>query len=325
MKCQKNHIFFFCMLCCVCIFFSAAQAQTKVIDRIVAIVDNEIITQVQLEKTIASYKKQIQASRLSSDQREQAMEKLKKNMLSQMIDRSLARQEARKYRIEVSDKEVDAAMESMRVQSHLTPAQFAMALESEGISLKDYKAQIRQEILQSRLVNQVVRSKVVVTESDIRQYYDEHILDYQKPETYILSNILVQDKDLAHRIRSQLDEKKDFAGLAREYSISANGTDGGKLGSFTMDSFSPVIREAVQKLKKSDYSQVLETGQGYQIFLVEDIIPAGGKPLDQVKEDIHNILYKKAEKEKFTSWIASLKQHAHIEIKFPVLAGSEAK
>ncbi len=323
MKFQKHHILFFCTICCVCVFFSTAQA--KIVDRIMAIVDNEIITQVQLEKAIATYKKQIQASGLSSEQRFQAMKKLKKNMLAQMIDRSLARQEAKKYRIEVPDKEVDAALENMRLQNHLSPAQFDMALQSEGIRLKDYKEQIRQEILQSRLVNQVVRSKVVVTESDIRQYYDEHINDYQESETYILSNILVQNRALADRIREQLDQGKNFAKLARQYSVSANGADGGKLGGFTMDSFSPVIRAGIQDLKKGDYSQVLGTGQGYQIFLVEDIVPAGGKPFDLVKEDIHTLLHKKAEKEKFASWLASLKQHAHIEIKDPVLAESEAK
>ncbi len=319
MKFQKIYcIWALVLFLCWGIFLSGVQA--KVVDRILAVVDNEIITQVELEKAITAYERQIKSANMDAPAREKALAKVRNTMLEQMIDRSLARQEAKKYRIQVSDKEVDTIIENMRKQNNLSKLQFAQALREQGMDLDQYKKQVHQEILQSRLINQVVRSKVIVTDADIRNYYDTHLQEFGKAKEFRLRNILVKSRSLGNRIKAQLDDGKDFAELARAYSVYANASSGGELGVFPVDSFSPEIRAGIENLKKGQYSGVLETANGYQIFFVEDIIPAGGKPFEQVKGQIREKLYKKASEEKFTDWLEGLKKHAHIEIKkaFPV-------
>ncbi len=297
-----------------CGFFLSG-VHAKIVDRVLAVVDNEIITQVELNQAITVYERQIKSANMDDARKQQALAKVRQTMLEQMIDRSLARQEAKKYHIEVSDREVEDIIENLKKQNNLSSVQFLRALREQGMDLDQYKKQIRQEVLQSRLINQVVRSKVIVTDSDVRNYYDTHIREFGKLEEYRLRNILVKSKSLADKIKGQLDEGKDFAELARSYSIYANAQSGGELGTFSVDSFSTEIRAGIENLKKLQYSGVMETANGYQIFFVEDIIPAGGKPFGEVKDQIHEKLYKKASEEKFATWLEGLKKHAHIEIK----------
>jgi peptidyl-prolyl cis-trans isomerase SurA len=81
-----------------------------------------------------------------------------------------------------------------------------------------------------------------------------------------------------------------------------------------MDNFNETIRDAVLPLKEKQYSDIIQAGQGYQIIYVEDILETGGKTLDQAKEEIQDILYREQVEQKFTDWIASLKENAHVKI-----------
>ena len=149
-------------------------SSAEIIDRIVAVVNNEIITLSQLNKAANPYKRNIEASGKSGEEKKIMFQTLEKEMLQQLIDRSLTAQEAVKYNIDVVEEDVDNAINNFMATKQLDQEGLEAALASEGVSYKEYRAKMKGEIVQSMLINRAVRSQVIITDSDIKTYYDAH-------------------------------------------------------------------------------------------------------------------------------------------------------
>ncbi|WP_457553794.1 SurA N-terminal domain-containing protein [Desulfobacula sp.] len=286
----------------------------EVIDRIVAIVNSDIVTWVQLSRETAPYMNKITSSGYSDEKKDEATREINNKVLNAMVDRLLTQQEAQKYQINVSDNEIDAAQKNVKDSRSLSQEEFEAALHKEGLTLKRYRENVKKQILQSKLINHAVKSKVVVTESDIKNYYDANAQKYRGKKKYHLRNILMADEDGIKEIKRMLDAKKDFSNLAEKYSISPNAPDGGDLGAFDINNFSESIKEIISHLNKGEYSNIISTAQGFQIFYVEDIVLSGNKTYEQAYDEIHNILYRKLSEKKFKTWLESLKKNAYIKI-----------
>lgn len=286
----------------------------EVVDRIVAIVDNDIITLGELSKETAPYIQNMDSSGYSQEKKEAAIKQINLKVLSALVDRLLTQQEAKKFQISVSDSEVDNALENVKKARSLTQEEFENALKQEGITIKEYREDIQKQILQSKLINNTVKSKVIITESDIKNYYEANAQKYSGKKKYHLRNILMDKEDGIKKVLAELNLKKDFASLAKQYSLSSNASDGGDLGFFDIQNFSENIKEIISGLNIKDYSKVISTPQGFQIFYVEDIVLEGSKTLEQAHKEIHELLYNEQVEKKFKTWLESLKKNAHIKI-----------
>lgn len=173
---------------------------------------------------------------------------------------------------------------------------------------------MKEEILQSRLISRAVRSQVIITDSDIKTYYDAHADAFTGVKKYHLRNILMKSETDLAAIELKIGNPDSFEQLARVNSIASNASDGGDLGIFDINNFSEEIKSSLQTLKKGEHSPILFVGQGYQILFVEDIVVEGNKTFDQARDQIENILYKEQAEKRFKEWIESLKTHAHIKI-----------
>ena len=285
-----------------------------VIDRIVAIVDNDIVTLVQLNKETSPYMKNIESSEYSGDKKKEAIQTINKKILNALIDRSLTQQEAKKYHLDVSVVEIDNAVENVKESKSITQEEFEKALEQEGLTLKDYRENIKKQILQAKLINHAVKSKVIITESEIKKVYEDSTKKYSGKKKYHLRNILIKNEDEIKEIKKKLDKNKDFSSLAKEYSIASNASDGGDLGTFDINNFSISIKDSISKLNKGDYTDVMQTTQGFQIFYVEDIVVEGVKTFQEAYDAIHASLYNEQVEKRFKTWLESLKEKAHIKI-----------
>lgn len=288
-------------------------AHAQVVDRIVAIVNDEIITLNELNQALRPYVDNINSAGYTGEQRENILFKLRSDMLSRMVDRKLTDQEVQKYNITVTDKEIDTAIERLKQAQRMTHEDLLKALDQDGMTFADYRVKMRQEILRPKLINYSVKSKVVVTDREVAAYYTENMAEYTGVRKYKLSNILLTDRDVAVSVRDRLESGEDFKDLARQFSKAPNAGDGGFLGSFTLDTFSDQLREAVGQLDQGQYTGVLSTDQGFQIFSLDGIIEAKAIPLDDVKEEIQRKLYDEIVEEKFNSWLDSLREKSHIK------------
>jgi len=124
----------------------------------------------------------------------------------------------------------------------------------------------------------------------------------------------MQDKDKIDAVKLKIDNKEDFSALAKQYSMAPNASDGGDLGVFDIASFSTGIKDSIAVLKKGEHTGVIQTAQGFQIFYAEDIEKGNEKSFEQVKDEIHESLYREQVEKKFETWLESLKKKAHIKI-----------
>ena len=200
------------------------------------------------------------------------------------------------------------------------------ALEHDGLSYEEYRKQIKERMLRTRLVNREVKSKIVVTDEDARAYYDSHQKEYGGLTKYHLRHILIKapasaGKDENERnlqrikdIYKQLKEGESFEKLAAQYSEASSAERSGDLGVFDIGMLSRQIRQAVEGLEAQQFSEVVDTDQGYQIFYVEEIIHSGGRPFEDVRAEIQEKIYADVVDQKFNEWIKDLRQRSHIEI-----------
>ncbi|MBF0229461.1 MAG: SurA N-terminal domain-containing protein [Desulfamplus sp.] len=309
------------------VFVASNSINAKLIDRIVAIVNNDVITLIDLNSALQPYLQKIESSGYGDEKKKEILSQLTGDMLNRMIERKLTDQEAKRVKITVSDKEVDSAIERVKQSQLMSQEELEKALKDDGLSFADYREKIREEILRPKLINQSIKSKVVITDSDIKNYYEKHNQDFVGITKYYLRNILVkseenkdESKKKIENIKKRLDGGEDFKAVAKAESEGANAEEEGDLGFFDWETLSDTIKKAVENLKAGDHTDVIETDQGYQIFYVENIDNQNSNKADSVKLDkevseaISKRLYDDIVETKFREWLDALRAKSHIKI-----------
>ena len=179
---------------------------------------------------------------------------------------------------------MDQALEQLKRSMHYTDEDLRQGLEKEGYTMEQYRDQVKDQLLQRRILNFEVKSKVVVTPEDVEKYYKAHPEIYGIRKQYHLRNIIMRfagtggdkPKETVYAkmldIHKQLENGASFKELARLHSEASFAERGGDLGVFALDDLSDQLREAIKGLKPGEFTPVLETPQGYQILFV-DITP----------------------------------------------------
>lgn len=290
-------------------------AQEEVVDRIVAIVNDDIITLSQLDMAAAPYRENIEASQESSARKKEMMAQMYPQVLNQLVENSLVVQEAKRMGITVDDKDVDNAVENFKREHNLDQERLELGLAAQGITLEQYRERIREQILQSMIVSRAVRAKIVITDEEIKNYYDTHYQEFKGKKTYHLKNIIVRDSTDLSTVQGKLENKVDFSQVAKDYSIGSNASSGGELGKFDISSFSDEIKKALEGVGKGQYTKPVNMGDSFQILYVADIISQGQGPVqEEVEKQIQDILYREYGAVQFKTWMENLKNSAHIKL-----------
>jgi peptidyl-prolyl cis-trans isomerase SurA len=324
----KSIFFIICMLLC-CTFgdpFPVNAKDAETVDRIVAVVNDDVITLIELNKVVKPYLEKIRTLGYLPDKEKELIFKVRKSMLDRLIDEKIEDQEIKRAKIEVSEHQIDQAIERIKETNYYTDEDLRAGLAKEGLTMQEYRKKIKEQMLRARLVNLNVKSKIVITKEDIKAYYEKHLDQYGEKKKYHLRNIIMtvpepSDSDKRLEIKTKMDEilKKleagqSFEALAKEYSQSPAASDGGDLGLFEFDALSPMLQKAIKKLKPGGFTPVLDTDQGFQIFFLQKIVKTAGKPLEAVSSEIEQILYDNTTDRKFHDWIQGLREQAVIKI-----------
>jgi peptidyl-prolyl cis-trans isomerase SurA len=319
-----------CAVCTVLLFFCFSDIQkaggAEVVDRIVATVNDEIILLYDLNQTIKPYVDRIKASNYSYEKERQMLFKIREDALNMLLERKLAEQEIKQYKISVDRQEINNAIERMKKTTFITDEELREELSRRGLTLEAYRKQIEEEILREKLISREVKSKIVITTEDIKTYYENHKDLYSGKKKYHLRNIIMKvpgDADETEKLMifkkietvlNELNQGEPFNKLARIYSDSPLASEGGDLGLVEVKDLSPQLQEAVEVLKEGEYTPVLDTDQGYQILYVQEIQKSPGKTLEESTPEISQKLYKDTVNIKYASWLKDLKSRSHIKI-----------
>ncbi|WP_455243564.1 peptidylprolyl isomerase [Petrachloros mirabilis] len=286
---------------------------TTVEDRIVAIVNSDLIMWSEVKRELAPERERIERQ-YQGEERARRLKLAESMALTSMIERRLQLQAAKTHAIDVSDQEVKQAVRQLIQQG-------------EKIDEKDPAAtrNVREQLILLRVVDRDVRSNVMVAEPEMRRYYKEHRDRFALPEEYTLSQILIRPRspdEIAYarekslEVVAQLKMGESFEDLALRYSDGLNSSRGGRLGLVRQGELLPAIERAVSTLTPGGISDVIESPEGFHIVRLEDKKPKQFRPFEEVRQEIQSLVFQQKSEDMFQTWLADLKNKAYIEIKF---------
>lgn len=303
----------------------ASTAGAEILNGIAAIVNDELITTLELNREYAQVLKE--EEKRGAVLPEAAL-KLRLEVLNSLIDRKLVRQKIKELNIVISEEEIRQSIEDIKRQNKLSQEALVSALLAQGITFDQYKAQMKEQLERLRLMSQEVKSKIQVSEREIREFYDANRDLYLEEPTYRARHIFLKvDKkasnDEIKKIMSKAADvvaeaksNSDFASLAKKYSDEAGAAkEGGDLGTFKKGDMLPEIESAVLTMKPGEISELVTTPAGFHIIKLEEKSPEKLKPFETVKASIDEILYRKKSEERFKQWAEELRKAAAVEIK----------
>ena len=275
---------------------TAPAEPAEVVDRVVAIVGDEIVllSEVEEELYLASMRGEIS---LTDDA---AVQERRKQILDQLVESKILLAEAKRQGIRVDREETDHALDDTiaDVRKRFPDEEsFLAQLETEGVTLDQLRAsqraKLEEQLMVRQLVDKNVRSKVDVDEREIRAYWDEHKSEIPRlPARLDLSRILVSlqvpgdvDSAAVRRARivhDRLVAGEGFTNLAKAFSEGPGAKQGGDIGWFSSDDLDPAMLEALRGLKPGDVTDVVVSPHGAQIIRVEELDPKKGLHLSQI-------------------------------------------
>ncbi len=294
---------------------SAAQVE----DGIVAIVNSDLIMLSEVKRELAPEQERIQKEH-RGDALARRLKTAEYMALTSMIERKLQLQEAKARSVTVTDQEVRQAAQQMKQQGRAID-------ETKPAEMKG----LQEQLTLLRVVDREVRSKVMVADSDMKRYFQEHRDRFALSEEYTLSQILIKPRsqndtaDAREKVRevmARLKQGESFEDLALRFSDGPNASHGGHLGLVRQGELLPEIERTIATLVPGGISDMIETPEGFHIVHLEDKKPKQFRPYEQVRNEIQGLVFQQKSEDVFQSWLADLKNKAYIEIKFEsVLSG----
>ncbi len=296
------------------IFLFFMVSDGEVLDRIVAVVNEDIITLVDLDKALKPYYLELEKTAYPVEKKEAVINKLRREMVEKLVEFKLIEHEAERLHIRVTDKELKAAIDRTLDEQGITEDELKQALLKEKITFEQYKNDMRSKILQPKLINRIIKANVIITDEEVEKYYGNHLDQYKGSKKYYLKNILNPSEQVIEMARELLDQGHDFSEIAKKYSTAPNAAAGGDLGSFELDAFADNIKDSIESLEKGQYTDVILTDGGFQIFFIENIELTKGKTVQAVKDEIVRKLYAAKAEKKYYEWLKGLKEKSLVKI-----------
>jgi parvulin-like peptidyl-prolyl isomerase len=300
------------------------QAQTE--DRIVAVVNNDVITLYELNRMVSAYVDRIAQSSRKED-REKITAEARTVIMSRMVDDMLVEQEAKKSGIVVKEDDVMGSLNDMLTRRRMKLDDLKAALLKEGSTFEAYKEEMRGHLMKMRLATKEVRSKISVSDEEIGNYYSKNRDIYEGKEAVRLQQILLAlpkdaDEETRDKLRAEaetilgkLKSGESFGLMAARFSQGPAAQTGGDLGFVEKGTLLPVVDEAAFKLKENELSPVIESAIGFHILKITDRRGKGIKSLAVVREEIKEEITNEKMEKKLQDWIQELRKKSYVDVR----------
>ena len=301
----------------------------KVVEEIIARVNNEIITRSDYNRELASAEedaKQECQARCTPQQLDADIADRKKNALRDLIDQSLLVQRGKDMGLSV-ETEVIKQLDQIRQQNNLASMEdLEKAVSAQGLNWEDFKSNIRNKILVQKVVGQEVGQHITIGHDEVLKYYNEHKAEFVRPEEVALREIeintegkkeseLPELKKKAETALQRVKNGEDFGEIAKRFSDGATAKQGGYLGMYKRGELAKPIEDVVFKMKRNDLTDVLDTKQGFLILQVMEHYDEGQQPVEKVENEIMNSLYNQRMQPAMRDYLKTLREQSYVVIK----------
>jgi len=257
-----------------CISLSASMAQAEVVplDRVIAIVDNGVVLESELNDRVSMFEQRFEAKGTPLPSEKVMRERL----LDQLVVEQIELQMAARLGIRVSDSQLNQTMESIAQQNGLTLDAFQEQLIADGISYQSAREQVKREMLVSQLQQRSVGSRIRITDKEVDDFLKSAAGQAKSQEEYHTAHILLSNNDstdtaaLAKELVAKIKDGASFSKLAATYSSSSTALDGGDLGWRTQDELPTLFAEIVPKLRPGELADPIETSGGVHLVMLTE-------------------------------------------------------
>ena len=275
------------------LLISISPSQSQQIERIAAIVNDEVISTYDVQQRI-----NLVLSSSGIQPTQDIIQRVQAQVVRTLIDEKLQLQEAEKYEVEISDDEVSQAITRLAQQNNLQPGALEASLRSSGINTETLKTQIRAELAWNRVVNGLLGSRVSVTQDEIDQVLGQLISSANRPQ-YLVSEILLeiptlqQEEEIRQggiQLIQQMQQGAPFQVVAQQFSAAASAAQGGDIGWVQDGQLQPSLNDALRGMQPGQISPPIRTPSGWVLLALRDRRIVGGADPLKAKIDLRQIL-----------------------------------
>jgi len=316
-----------------CLFFllaagvstgSSYGAETR--NRVVAVVNNQIITLHELNKTIQEL-----TGYSAEDIRQHSeaqFQDVRRQILMRLVDEKITEEKIRELNIRVGDRQIDETIERIKQDNRLTQEDLLAKLEEDGLTYEKYRVRIKGQIERAQLVDYEVKSKIIISDADIARYYKQNASSFEQEEQVHLASIFLMRRnpndpeDLnelkrrGEQILAMLKAGEPFSEVAGRYSDGPGADEGGDLGAFRWDQLDPEARRVLEAVPEGGVTDLLVRPNGLQIIKVLEKQAGKKRLLEEVRDAIYETLYRKEVDRRYNEWIEGLRQSSYTRIIF---------
>ncbi|MEP1215276.1 MAG: peptidylprolyl isomerase [Marinobacter sp.] len=302
MKANLRHCARILMVLMAVAFSATVQAERKLLDEVVAVVNDDVILQSELEARINTIVGRLSAQGTGLPPRDI----LEERVLEQLITESIQLQMADRAGMRISDNELNETMASIARRNNMTLEQFEQQLAQEGVTYREAREQIRNEMITSRVQQRQVGNRVRVTDREVQNYLDAMAGQGRSNAEYELAHILIEvddfndeeevsaARDKVETLREEIVAGRDFREVAVAESDASNALDGGNMGWRAENRLPSLIANVVPDLEPGTVSPVLQNNSGFHLVMVMD--RRGGEQAQMIEQAmVRHILVRTSE------------------------------
>jgi parvulin-like peptidyl-prolyl isomerase len=295
----------------------------EAMDRIVIVVNDEVVTQREFDRVFLPIKRNIEENFTGSDMQAELKE-AEAGVKDHLINAKLATSLAKKNNISIDEEELEKRIETIKRAYYGSEQEFLMALKERGTNLSEFEKEIRDQMLAQKLVREKVSDNIDVTPGEIKELYDAHKHEMVAPEQVLVRTIMVRkqkersDADSRKKIedlRGKAMRGEDFSALAREMSEGPYAGEGGNMGYVAAGQTVPQIDEVIFALEEGGISEVVETPIGYHIFLVDEKAESRMMELSEVNDFIRQQIFMQKFQQELAKYLEEQRRLAYISFK----------
>ncbi|HHJ36388.1 MAG TPA: molecular chaperone SurA [Gammaproteobacteria bacterium] len=251
-----------------------SQATLKPLDHIIAIVNEDVITNSMLNDRVQDFRKQLQLEQLSRID----PETLEKQVLERIVRDTIQLQKAKKFGITVDDLMLNRMLEQLAKSNNMSLEVFRQTIESEGLAYTRFREQTRKELIIKQLQQRLVASKINVSDQEVQQYIEQNELFDSSKISYHLRHILIatpesakpedikKAKQKAESVYEKIQAGENFADIAIKESSGRNALKGGDLGERKANELPQLFVNAVKGLKPGETSKPVKSASGFHLL-----------------------------------------------------------
>lgn len=305
---------------------SAAIARAEIMDGVVAVVNDRVITLSEVRMVIGPILPQLQRD-FRGEELNAKLRSLQTDAINSLIERALILDEFKTKGYTIPENTIDRELsEIIASEFNNDRGAFTRTLQAQNLTVTQYREKLRERVIIQAMRGRKGQQYLVISPYRIDQYYQDHLKDFAVEDQIKLRMIFIKKapaegdtapdarRKLGEEILGKLDAGESFESLAKLYSEGKEAKQGGDWGWVGKDVLRKELGEVAFQLKAKQHSKLIETAEGYYLLFVEDIKPAHTKPLTEARDDIEKILIELQRDKMQDEWIKTLRAKAYIRL-----------